>query len=100
MLKDSVMLITYPLHVQNFFAYLTSGQCLNKGTHFMDEKIKLVLRPGVMLPIDDYFLYRDSYNQIWKLTRTPDPNLPFTISLEDKLYETVSPLEKYIRKYS
>lgn len=64
----------------------------------MDEKIKLTIRPGVMLPVDDYFLYRDSYNQIWKLTRNPDPHFPFTITLHENFNPPISSLEKMVRK--
>lgn len=64
----------------------------------MDQKIKLTIRPGVMLPVNDYFLYRDSYNQVWKLTRSTSPYTPFTISLHEKLTEPIGYLESLLRK--
>lgn len=64
----------------------------------MDEKIKLIIRPGIMLPVDDYFLYRDSYNQIWKLTRHPDPHIPLVITLHETLNPPISPFESVIRR--
>lgn len=64
----------------------------------MDEKIKLTIRPGIMLPINEDFLYRDSYNQVWKLIRTDNPHIPFTIELYETLNPPISPFEHLIRK--
>jgi hypothetical protein len=64
----------------------------------MDEKIKLNIRPGVMLPVEDYFLFRDSYNQVWKLTRNSNPHIPFIISLHENLNPFIDSFENILRK--
>lgn len=57
------------------------------------------LQVGLMIPtIDGDWLYRDSYNQVWKIVRTSDPYIPLRIELHEKLTEAISPLEALLRK--
>ena len=63
----------------------------------MDDKI-LKFRVGVMIPVNDGWFYRDSYNQVWKVTRGDDPYFPLRITLHEILNEPISPLESLVRK--
>lgn len=40
---------------------------------------------GQLIPDKDDWLYRDSYNQVWRVVRNNDFYIPLRISLEEKL---------------
>jgi hypothetical protein len=46
----------------------------------------IYIKPYIFVPTYDYWLYVDEFNQLWKLSRTNDPSIPFTISLVEKDY--------------
>ncbi len=45
----------------------------------------LKIRPHVMVPTNENWLYRDAFNQVWLIRPTDDRRIPFTV----ELYETL-----------
>ncbi len=44
----------------------------------------LNFRKFIMIQMENYWLFRDEYDQLWKITYIPDPTCPFRIELVEK----------------
>jgi hypothetical protein len=56
------------------------------------------MEPGIMVPYEGNWFYRDSYNQIWVIRRESHPALPITVSLFKNLNPEISSFEKMFRE--